>query len=289
MTTEEKRQAMEYGNEKVSVSRQCELLGLPRSTLYYRRRGASAEDLELMRLLDEQFTKTPFYGSRRMTAWLCRQDCRVNRKRVVRLMRDMGLSAIYPGPRLSKPGKGHKIYPYLLRNRQIRRADEVWSADITYIRLSGGFVYLVAVLEWWTRYVLAWELSITLDAGFCVTALQRALEIAGPPEIFNTDQGAQFTCEAFLSVLKGCGAKISMDGRGRALDNVFVERLWRSVKYEEVYLNDYRTVIEATEGLRRYFRFYNEERLHQALGYRPPAEAYGERVRRDAYLVATGA
>lgn len=181
---------MEYGNEKISLSRQCELLELPRSTLYYRPRGPSAEDLELMRLLDEQFTKTPFYGSRRMTAWLIRQGRQVNRKRVVRLMRDMGLQAIYPGPRLSKPGNGHEIYPYLLRDRQITRADEVWSADITYIRLSGGFVYLVAVMDWWTRYVLAWELSITLDAGFCVTALERALEIAGPPEIFNTDQGS---------------------------------------------------------------------------------------------------
>ena len=280
---------MEYGNEKISLSRQCELLGLPRSTLYYPPRSPSAEDLELMRLLDEQFMKTPFYGSRRMTAWLIRQGWQVSRKRVVRLMRDMGLQAIYPGPRLSKPGQGHKIYPYLLRDRQITRVDEVWSADITYIRLSGGFVYLVAVMDWWTRYVLAWELSITLDAGFCVTVLERALEIAGSPEFFNTDQGAQFTCEAFLSVLKASGAKISMDGRGRALDNVLIERLWRAVKYEEVYLNDYRTVIEATEGLRRYFRFYNEERLHQALGYRPPAEAYRERVRRDAYLVATGA
>ena len=289
MTIEQKRQAMEYGEERMSISRQCELLGLPRSTLYYRERGPSAEDLELMRLLDEQFTKTPFYGSRRMTAWLCRENRQVNRKRVVRLMREMGLSAIYPGPRLSKPEKGHKIYPYLLRGRQITRADEVWSTDITYIRLNGGFVYLVAVIDWWTRYVLSWELSTTLDSGFCVRALERALEIAGPPEIFNTDQGSQFTSEAFLSVLKGCGAKISMDGRGRALDNVFVERLWRSVKYEEVYLNDYRTVIEAAEGLRRYFRFYNEERLHQALGYRPPAEVYAEKMGRDASVVATGA
>jgi putative transposase len=270
---------MEYGNEAISLTRQCELLGLPRSTLYYRRRGPSAEDLELMRLLDEQFTKTPFYGSRRMKAWLMREGHRVNRKRVVRLMRDMGLQAIYPGPRLSKPEPGHAIYPYLLRGRKVSRADEVWSADVTYVRLSGGFVYLVAVMDWWTRYVLAWEVSITLDAGFCVSALERALESAGPPEIFNTDQGAQFTAEAFLSVLKGCGAKISMDGRGRALDNVFVERLWRSVKYEEVYLKEYRTVIEAVEGLRRYFRFYNEERLHQALGYRPPAEVYAERAR----------
>ncbi len=242
-----------------------------------------------MRLLDEQFMKTPFYGSRRMTAWLIRQGWQVSRKRVVRLMRDMGLQAIYPGPRLSKPGQGHKIYPYLLRDRQITRVDEVWSADITYIRLSGGFVYLVAVMDWWTRYVLAWELSITLDAGFCVTVLERALEIAGSPEFFNTDQGAQFTCEAFLSVLKASGAKISMDGRGRALDNVLIERLWRAVKYEEVYLNDYRTVIDATEGLRRYFRFYNEERLHQALGYRPPAEAYGESARCYVYLEATDA
>ena len=289
MTTEEKRQAMEYGEDRISISRQCELLGLPRSTLYYPKRGPSEEDLELMRMLDEQFTKTPFYGSRRMTAWLYRQDREVNRKRVVRLMREMGLSTIYPGPRLSKPGEGHKIYPYLLRGRQITRADEVWSTDITYIRLSGGFVYLVAVIDWLTRYVLSWELSTTLDAGFCVRALERALEIAGPPEIFNTDQGSQFTGEAFLSVLRGCGAKISMDGRGRALDNVFVERLWRSVKYEEVYLNDYRTVLEAMEGLRRYFKFYNEERLHQALGYRPPAEVYAEQMGRDAFVVATGA
>jgi len=279
---------MEYGNEKISVIRQCELLGLPRSTLYYHPRVTSAENLEMMRLLDEQFTKTPFYGSRRMRAWLIRQGYPVNRKRILRLMRDMGLQAIYPGPRLSKPEKGHKIYPYLLRGREITRADEVWSADITYIRLSVGFVYLVAVMDWLTRYVLAWELSITLDAGFCMTALERALESAGPPEIFNTDQGAQFTAEAFLSVLKGCGAQISMDGRGRALDNVFVERLWRSVKYEEVYLKEYRTVIEATEGLRRYFRFYNEERLHQALGYRAPAELYGERARSDVHMVVAG-
>lgn len=241
-----------------------------------------------MRLLDEQFTRTPFYGSRKMTAWLCRQDCQVNRKRVVRLMRDMGLQAIYPGPRLSKPAKGHKIYPYLLRGRKILRADEVWSADITYIRLSRGFVYLMAVIDWWSRYVLAWELSITLDSGFCVAALERALEVAGRPEIFNTDQGAQFTSEAFLSVLQGQGVRISMDGRGRALDNAFVERLWRSVKYEDVYLKDYQTPIETGEGLGRYFRFYNEERLHQALDYRTPAEVYAERVINTSCLSAVG-
>jgi putative transposase len=234
----------------------------------------SEEDLELMRLLDEQFTKTPFYGSRRMTVVLVGLGWQVNRKHVVRLMRQMGLEAIYPKPRLSRPGEGHQIYPYLLRGKQVTAANHVWSADITYIRLASGFLYLVAIMDWWSRYVLAWELSITLDAAFCVTALQRALEEAGDPQVFNTDQGVHFTSKDFLAPLKARGIAISMDGRGRALDNVFVERLWRSLKYEEVYLKDYQSVIEATEGISAYMRFYNEQRPHQALGYRTPAALY---------------
>lgn len=285
LSTEEKRRAIEFGNKNISLSRQCELLGLSRSALYYRGRGVGEKDLKLMRLLDEQYTKTPFYGSRRMTAHLRSAGYSVNRKRVVRLMRDMGLEAIYPKPKLSRAARGHKIYPYLLRTRKVKAADEVWCADITYIRLSRGFLYLVAVMDWWSRYVLSWELSITLDADFCVSALERALE-NGTPEIFNTDQGAQFTSEAFLAPLKEREILISMDGRGRALDNVFVERLWRSVKYEEVYLKDYRSVIEAAEGLGAYFRFYNTERLHQSLGYRTPDEVYKENL--AAYQMLAG-
>jgi putative transposase len=275
LSTEEKRRAIEFGNKNISLSRQCELLGLSRSALYYRGMGVREEDLELMRLLDEQYTKTPFYGSRRMTASLRSAGYSVNRKRVVRLMRDMGLEAIYPKPKLSRAARGHKIYPYLLRTKKVTAADQVWCADITYIRLSRGFLYLVAVMDWWSRYVLSWELSITLDADFCVSALERALE-SDSPEIFNTDQGVQFTSEAFLAPLKEREILISMDGRGRALDNVFVERLWRSVKYEEVYLKDYRSVIEAAEWLGAYFRFYNTERLHQSLEYRTPEEVYKE-------------
>ena len=208
-----------------------------------------------------------------MTAWLRSQGYAVNRKRVTRLMRQMGMEAIYTKPQLSQPGVGHKIYPYLLRGVKIERVNHVWSADITYIRLQQGFIYLVAVIDWWSRYVLSWAVSVTLDGYFCLEALERALR-GGRPEIFNTDQGAQFTSRAFTERLKQVEIQISMDGRGRALDNVFVERLWRSVKYEEVYLREYNTVREARQGLGRYFGFYNEERLHQALGYRTPAAVY---------------
>ena len=275
MSIEEKRKAIEFGNKKIALYRQCELLGLSRSALYYKPRGETEENLEFMRLLDEQFTRTPFYGSRRMVAWLSSIGCEVNRKRVVRLMREMGLQAIYPKPRLSLPDRGHRIYPYLLRRKKISRVNQVWSADITYIRLTQGFLYLVAVMDWYSRYVLSWELSNTLDADFCVLALERALEL-GSPEIFNTDQGSQFTSEAFLAVLQAREIRISMDGRGRALDNVFVERLWRSLKYEEVYIKDYQSVIEAVEGIGAYFKFYNEERIHQSLDYRRPAEVHNE-------------
>ena len=274
MRTEEKRKAIEFGNTEIPLYRQCELLGLSRSALYYKGRGVSAEDLELMRLLDEQYTKTPFYGSRRMVVHLHSRGHQVNRKRVVRLMRVMGLEAIYPKPKLSRRDAAHKIYPYLLRGKTVTAADEVWCADLTYIRLTRGFLYLVAVMDWWSRYVLSWELSVTVDDGFCVSALRRALESGVQPQIFNTDQGSQFTGDAFLQPLKDRGIRISMDGRGRALDNVFVERLWRSVKYEEVYLKDYQSVIEASEAIGDYLKFYNEERPHQSLGYRPPAEVY---------------
>ena len=226
-----------------------------------------------MRLLDAQYTETPFYGIRRMTAWLQRQGYAVNHKRVGRLLRQMGLAAIYPKPRLSQPAADHVIYPYLLRGVSVDRVNQVWSADITYVRLAAGFVYLVAVIDWFSRYVLSWAVSITMDVAFCVEALEQALS-QGQPEIFNTDQGAQFTSQDFTVRLQQGGIRVSMDGRGRALDNVFVERLWRSVKYEEVYLRDYQSVWDTRQSLARYFGFYNTERLHQALGYRTPAAVY---------------
>ena len=226
-----------------------------------------------MWLLDEQYTKTPFYGSPRMTAWLNQQGYAVNHKRVERLMEIMGLQAIYPKPNLSKPAPGHKIYPYLLRDVKIERVDQVWSCDITYIRMSNGFIYLMAVLDWYSRYVLSWSISISLEADFCLEALDTALR-RGHPQIFNTDQGSQFTSDAFTDRLVKAGIDVSMDGRGRALDNIFVERLWRTVKYEEVYLKSYESVPEAIASLRAYLRFYNEERLHQSLGYRTPAAIY---------------
>ena len=273
MPSEEKRGWIDWEHPKLSVHRQCELLEVARSSVYYVPRGLSGGELELMRMLDEQYTRTPFYGSRRLTAWLRTQGCVVNRKRVKRLLGVMGIEAIYPHRRLSQPAPGHRIYPYLVRGVRIERINQVWSTDITYIRLRRGFVYLVAVLDWFSRYVLAWEVSPTLEGEFCVAALEWALR-EGVPEIFNTDQGAQFTSVAFTSRLEAAGVAISMDGRGRALDNVFVERLWRTVKYEEVYLRDYGTVRNATDHLGAYFRFYNSERLHQALAYRTPEQVY---------------
>jgi putative transposase len=236
--------------------------------LYYEPVGDSDEDLELMRRIDELYTQAPYYGSRKIAF-----ELKLNRKRVQRLMRRMGLEAIYPKPRLSNPAPGHRIYPYLLRGVKIGRPDQVWSTDITYIRLRGGFIYLVAVIDWYSRYVLSWEVSVTLDTSFCVSALDWALKDA-TPEIFNSDQGAQFTSEEFTGRLKDRGIKISMDGRGRALDNVFVERLWRSVKHEEVYLKDYSGVADAIDNLERYFHRYNHQRPHQSLGYKTPAAVY---------------
>lgn len=226
-----------------------------------------------MRLIDEQFIRTPFYGCRRMTACLRTQGHDVNVKRVARLMSLMGVKAIYPGPRLSLDDRSHKKYPYLLRGLIINKANQVWASDITYIRLRKGFIYLVAVMDWYSRYVLSWSVSISLEARFCLEALEGALG-RGQPEIFNTDQGSQFTSDEFLNRLKGKEIRISMDGRGRAFDNIFVERLWRSVKYEEVYLKDYENVKEAANSLGAYFRFYNDHRPHQALKYQTPCQVW---------------
>jgi putative transposase len=237
----------------------------------------SEENLRLMGLIDREYTEHPFYGSRRMTAWLNQDKGEaVNRKRVQRLMRRMGLEAIYPRPKLSA-GRKHKVYPYLLRDVPIERPDQVWSTDITYVGLPGGFMYLAAVIDWHSRFVLSWELSNTLDGSFCLDALEAALAV-GKPEVFNTDQGCQFTAEAFTGRLESAGVRVSMDGKGRCLDNVFVERLWRSVKYEDVYLRGYQSVPQLRAGLSDYFAFYNGHRRHQALDYRTPQEVYAARA-----------
>ena len=264
---------IEPAHAQISIARQCNLVGLPRSTYYYEAQGESAENLLLMRLLDKQYTDTPYYGVRRLTAWLRSQGYHVNHKRVARLMHTMGIEAIYPTPRMSNPHPAHRVYPYLLRGVAITRVNQVWSTDITYIRLHGGFIYLVAVMDWFSRYVLSWAVSITMDVGFCLEALDQALTVAHP-EIFNSDQGAQFTSLDFTGRLASAGIQISMDGRGRALDNVFVERLWRTVKYEEVYLKDDETPREAIQGLETFCVRYNELRQHQSLEYQTPAAVY---------------
>jgi putative transposase len=258
---------------QLSIRRQCQLLGLNRSTYYYAPAGESELNLQLMRLIDEQYLKTPFYGYPKMTAHLCRAGYEINPKRVYRLMQKMGIQAIYPKPKTTKHAAEHKIYPYLLRDRQITRPDQVWSSDITYVPMPRGFMYLAAVIDWNSRYVLDWQLSNTLDGAFCLENLHQALK-KGKPEIFNTDQGVQFTASAFTSCLQQAGIRISMDGRGRALDNIFIERLWRTVKYEDLYIWDYPTVSELTAGLERYFTFYNHERPHQSLDYHTPAEVH---------------
>jgi putative transposase len=264
---------IEPAHPQISIVRQCELLGLPRATYYYHAQGERPENLQLMRLLDEQYTQTPYYGVRRMTAWLRSQGSPVNRKRVARLLHTMGLETMSPKPRLSQPHPAHRVYPYLLRGVPITRVNHVWSTDITYIRLQGGFISLVAVLEWFSRYVLSWAVSITMDVGCCLEALEHVLAVARP-DMFNTDQGAQFTRLDFTGRLEEAGIRMSMDGRGRALDNVFVERLWRTVKHEEVYLKAYETPREATQQLGQFFVRYNGERPHQALGYQTPAAVY---------------
>lgn len=260
-------------DDALSISRQCEILGLARSSWYYEPAGESPLNLELMRRIDEQYTRHPFLGVPAMTTRLKKSGYAINHKRVERLMRKMGLAAATPPKRTSQPGKGAKIWPYLLRDLTIDRPNQVWCTDITYIPVSGGFYYLTAVMDWFSRYVLSWELSNSLDASFCISALRRALE-KGRPQIFNTDQGSQFTSEAFTSVLLGHEILISMDGRGRCFDNIFIERLWRSVKYEEVYLKEYRDGWEANENLQTYFDFYNTDRYHSSLGDRLPQEVH---------------
>ena len=268
---------VDCGPEAPSVERQCALLGLARSTFYYASVCDEAEDLVLMRWLDEEYTRRPFFGVRRMTQGLQAQGWPVGLKRVRRLLRLMGLEAIYPKPRLSIPAPGHRIYPYLLRHVPITHPNQVWSTDITYIRMAHGFVYLTAILDWFSRYVLSWRLSITLENDFCLEALDEAFCRHGAPDIFNSDQGAQFTSEAFTGRLLNQGVRISMDGRGRAFDNIFIERLWRTVKYEDVYLRDYENVPHARESLEAYFVFYNEQRPHQALGNTTPWQRHHAR------------
>ena len=282
----EKRILIEPNHPEISIIRQCELIGLSRSSYYYHsfsqdttpqkevdnhmvRIVDTQENLCLMGLIDRQYMKAPFYGSRRMTEVLREKGYHVNRKRIQRLMRQMGIQAIYPKPRLSKGDKGHKIYPYLLRNVSIDHVNQVWSSDITYVPIRHGFMYLVAIIDWYSRYVLSWQLSNTLETFFCLEALKSALE-ENKPEIFNTDQGVQFTSTAYTNRLKEAEIQISMDGRGRAFDNIFIERLWRSVKYENIYIHDYQTVSELIVGLETYFRFYNQERPHQSLDYQTP-------------------
>lgn len=267
---------IEPGHDTLSIARQCELMGLNRTSYYRSAEGVmeTAENLELMRLIDEEYTRHPFYGSRKMRDYLRRSGHAVNRKRIRRLMQKMGLKSLAPTPDTSKPNVQHKVYPYLLNGLDINRPNQVWCTDITYIRLSGGFVYLVAVMDWCSRQVLSWEVSTTMDDSFCVSALERALRLHPKPEIFNSDQGSQFTGKAFTEVLKDQDIDISMDGKGRAMDNIFIERLWRSVKYEEIYLNEYGSVDELRQALKKYFRFYNTERPHQSFDGKTPLEMY---------------
>lgn len=264
---------MDYDHPEISVRRQCALLGVNRSGLYYQPLGENEESLMLMRLIDEEYTRHPFLGSRRIREWLCGRGYQVGRNRVQRLMQLMGIEAVYPKPKLSQPDEAHKVYPYLLNGVEVTRVNQVWSTDITYIRMAGGFVYLVAVMDWYSRYVLSWALSVTMEMDFCLAALKQALR-RGRPEIFNTDQGSQFTSPKFTGELETRGIAVSMDGRGRCFDNIFIERLWRSLKYEEVYLREYALVPEARAGIGKWFQFYNHDRPHQSLQYRTPAECY---------------
>jgi putative transposase len=276
MNRAERRAMVERDNPELAVSQQCRLLAVPRSAVYRPPAEVSAEDLAIMALIDRQYLVRPYYGSRRMAAWLATQGHVVNRKRVQRLMRLLGLVAIYQRPNTSKPAAAHRIYPYLLGGLAIGRVNQVWCSDVTYIPMAKGFLYLVVIMDWASRAVLAWRLSNTLGADFCVEALEEALAKYDRPEIFNTDQGSQFTSDDFTSTLKDHAIMISMDGKGRCMDNIFVERLWRSLKYEEVYLNAYATVAEAKAGIGAWLDFYNEERQHQSLGYRTPRQIYQE-------------
>src|SRR5215831_19047696 len=276
MSRAERRAMVEREDPVLPISQQCRLLAVSRAAVYRKPAEVSAEDLAIMALIDRQYLARPYYGSRRMAAWLTTQGHIVNRKRVQRLMRLLGLVAIYQRPNTSKPAAAHKIYPYLLGGLAIERANQVWCSDVTYIPMAKGFLYLVVIMDWASRAVLTWRLSNTLGADFCVEALEEALSRYGRPEIFNTDQGSQFTSEDFTGTLKDHAITISMDGKGRCMDNIFVERLWRSLKYEEVYLNAYATVAEARTGIGAWLSFYNEERQHQSLGYRTPRQMYQE-------------
>lgn len=275
--------------ESLPVSRQCQLLAVTRSVVYDKKKRLQREvgelDSMLLQLLDEEYTRHPFYGTRRMTHYLRGCGYTVNRKRVQGLMQKLGLAGMAPGPNTSKAHPQHKIYPYLLRGVDVVRVNQVWSTDITYIRLPRGFVYLVAIIDWYSRKVLSWRLSNTMDTSFCVDSLEEAIQSQGRPEIFNTDQGSQFTSDSFTSVLLKNDIKISMDGRGRALDNIFVERLWRSVKYEEVYLKKHENMQDLLMGLTHYFMFYNNERKHQSLGYQTPETVYRSGVGGGAKIV----
>ena len=276
MSVAEKVACVDGKDPKLSISRQCELLRLPRSS-YYRPRFTcfeSAANLDIMRRIDEEFLRHPFYGSRKMRDYLNREGFQVNRKRVQRLMRLMGLESVAPKPNTSKRRKEHKVYPYLLRNLSITVPDQVWCSDITYIRMPHGFVYLTAIMDWASRYVLSWEISVTMNEGFCVNALKSALRRHQTPKIFNTDQGSQYTGAAFTGTLKEKSIKISMDGKGRCMDNIFIERLWRSVKYEKIFLEEFDTVPKLLAGLKEYFEFYNFERPHQSFSGKTPAEIY---------------
>jgi len=270
----ERKMLIDKQNKHFSLRKQSDLVGINWSTLYYKPAGISQRDLELMNLLDEQYTKTPFYGVRKMTRFLRSKGHQVGRDHVRTLLRKMGLFAVFTKQNLSKPHPEHRIYPYLLKDVEIVSPNQVWSADITYIRLAVGFAYLMAIIDWFSRYVLSWRLSNTLDSGFCVEALEEALARYCAPAIFNSDKGSQFTSDEFIRILTGKGISISMDGKGRAHDNIFVERLWRSVKYECIYLNGYQNIPEARDGLTQYFEFYNTERFHQALNYKTPLQVY---------------
>lgn len=269
----EKRLLLEPAHSELSIRRQCDLLGLNRASYYYKPATETPLNLILMRLIDQEYTDHPFQGRRKMTLHLRGQGYLVNVKRVRRLMQIMGIEAIYPQPRTTRVNQEHRIYPYLLRGVKITRPNQVWSTDITYLPLANGFMYLTAVIDWYSRYVLAWQLSNTLDTQFCIDALEQALRL-GQPAIFNTDQGSQFTSAAFTGILEAAGIQISMDGKGRALDNILIERLWRTVKYEDIYLKHYETVPLLYSGLRDYFAFYNHERPHQSLDYRTPAAVF---------------
>jgi putative transposase len=278
MSAPDRRALLDTGHAKLSIRRQCALLGVTRSGVYRQRAPANDNGLAVMRRLDELFMAWPFLGSRRMAAMLRAEGQRINRKRVQRLMRRMGIAALGRKPRTTKPAPGHKIFPYLLRDKVIDRANQVWSADITYIPIGRGFLYLVAIMDWASRAVLAWRLSNTMDVSFCVSALEEALARFGKPEIFNTDQGSQFTSAMFTGTLMAAGTKVSMDGRGRWLDNVFIERLWRSLKHEDVYLKGYADGVEAKAGIASWIAFYNHRRPHQSLGHRAPMSVWREGV-----------